>query len=117
MNSTVNVKQILIEKWCPKALRFSEFERESFKHEVYFSAKKKCSIYTCFQIFESEKTEVIVVSSTLIFALTVALGFLVYIYVRWRQDQEDEKVMNELRIIVNRAANKERYTIFLPDER
>ncbi|KAF7629934.1 hypothetical protein Mgra_00009066, partial [Meloidogyne graminicola] len=67
-------------------------------------------------IFESEKTEVIVVSSTLIFALTIVLGFIIYVYIKWRQDQEDERVMNELRIVVNRAANKEKYTAFLPED-
>ncbi|CAK5085802.1 unnamed protein product [Meloidogyne enterolobii] len=101
MNLSIDVRHFLTQRWCPNALKPAESEMESFSDEI----------------FESEEAEVIVVSSTLIFALTIALGFLVYIYLRWRQEQEDEKLMNELRIVVNRAANKEKYTAFLNDER
>ena len=117
MNLTIDVRHFLTQRWCPNALKPAESEMESFSDEVregIFELKRTLFFS---QIFESEEAEVIVVSSTLIFALTIALGFLVYIYLRWRQEQEDEKLMNELRIVVNRAANKEKYTAFLNDER
>uniref|UniRef100_A0A1I8BL92 Col_cuticle_N domain-containing protein n=1 Tax=Meloidogyne hapla TaxID=6305 RepID=A0A1I8BL92_MELHA len=99
MNSTMDdVNLYLAKRWCPNVF---QSEMESFNDEL----------------FESEEAEVIVISSTLIFVITIAIGFLVYVYLRWRQEQEDEKIMDELRIVVNRAANKERYSAFLPDER